>query len=181
VSSHPVTADRATPAVPCVHGADGPERYKQLFRSLASCVAVVTTDTARGPVGLTVSSLMAVSLTPPLLLVSLANRSGTLAALRASDRFAVNVLHDDQQHLAARFASSRPAWVKFAGVALVDGEPAPVLRGALASVICAAEWVRPTGDHSLVLGEILRADVAAGRPLLWHASAYHAVHPRPVR
>ncbi|MGB8385207.1 MAG: flavin reductase family protein [Dermatophilaceae bacterium] len=152
--------------------------YKQLFRAFASSVAVVTADGPDGPVGMTVSSLVAVSLAPPLLLVSLANLSRTLAAVSESGRFAVNLLHDDQQHLAARFATSRPAWVKFAGVALADDASVPVLDRALAAVVCDVTWAHPAGDHTLVLGEIVRADTDTGRPLVWHASGYHALHPR---
>lgn len=182
MSSHPVTADRAGPELACVESADGSERYKQLFRSLASGVAVVTADAGPGPVGMTVSSLMAVSLSPPLLLVSLANTSGTLGALHESGRFAVNLLHDDQQHLAARFATSRPSWVKFAGVTLADEASAlPIIDGALAVVVCDVAWARPAGDHTLVLGRIARTEIARGRPLVWHASAYHGIHPRAAR
>jgi flavin reductase (DIM6/NTAB) family NADH-FMN oxidoreductase RutF len=156
--------------------------HKQLFRAFASGIAVVTADGPHGPVGMTVSSVMAVSLTPPLVLVSLARASGTLAGVRAAGRFAVNLLREDQQHLAARFASSRPAWVKFAGVSLVDEPTAPPrLESALATVVCELVWTRRAGDHALVLGHIVRSDLVGGRPLAWHASAYHGVHPRPGR
>ncbi|MGV1008386.1 MAG: flavin reductase family protein [Dermatophilaceae bacterium] len=156
--------------------------YKQLFRTFASGVAVVTADGALGPVGMTVSSVMAVSLTPPLLLVSLARASGTLVGVREAGRFAVNLLREDQQQLAARFASPRPAWVKFAGVTLVDEPAAPPLLGcALATVVCDVVWAHPAGDHTLVLGRIVRSDLVGGRPLAWHASAYHGVHPRSAR
>ena len=165
------------------HGEQGEQvtAAKQLFRSLASGVAVVTTDGPYGPVGSTVSSVMAVSLTPPLLLVSLAKASGTLAAAREAGRFAVNLLGEDQQQLAVRFAT-RPAWVKFAGVTLADAEPGPpILDRALAAALCDIVWARPAGDHTLLLGQIAQVRVDGGRPLLWHASGYHAVHPRTAR
>lgn len=163
-------------------GADPADGHKQLYRSLAAGVAVVTTDGPYGPAGMTVSSIMAVSLTPPLLLVSLAKASGTLAALRESGRFAVNLLGDGQQAIAARFATGRPAWVKFAGVRLVDsGTGPPVIDRVLAAATCEVVWVRPAGDHTLVLGQITEVAHGAGRPLVWHASGYHGVHPTLAR
>lgn len=155
---------------------------KRLYRSLAAGVAVITADGPYGPVGMTVSSVMAVSLTPPLLLVSLAKTSGTLAALRESGRFAVNLLGDGQQAIAARFATGRPAWVKFAGVRLVDsGTGPPIIGGVLAAAVCELGWVRPAGDHTLVLGQIGGVELGGGRPLVWHASGYHGVHPAVAR
>lgn len=182
MSSPALDAEQAGADVADADLAAATAAYKQLFRTLGSGIAVVSADGPVGSVGMTVSSLMAVSLTPPLLLVSLATASLTLATLRRSGRFAVNLLHDDQQHLAAQFASPRPAWVKFAGVALAEGRSAPpILDDVLAAVVCDLSWVRPAGDHALVLGEIVSADVASGGPLVWHASGYHRVHPRPPR
>lgn len=162
--------------------ADPAEDHKRLYRSLAAGVAVITADGPYGPVGMTVSSVMAVSLEPALMLVSLGKASGTLAALRESGRFAVNLLSDGQQSIATRFATGRPAWVKFAGVKLVDsGTGPPIIDRVLAAAVCEVGWVRPAGDHTLVLGQLARVDLGGGRPLVWHASGYHGLHPTLAR
>lgn len=147
---------------------------KELYRALASSVAVVTAEAGHGPLGMTASSLMAVSLDPPLILVSLGHSSGTLAAIRRSRRFAVNLLTEDQRQLAARFAVARPAWVRFSGVDLAEESP-PVLADVLAAAACTVLWLRRCGDHSVVLGRIDRHWVGDGAPLVWHQSDYHRV------
>jgi flavin reductase (DIM6/NTAB) family NADH-FMN oxidoreductase RutF len=156
-----------------------PERCRELFRTLVAGVGIVTADAGSGPIGLTASTIVAVSLDPPLLLVSLANESSTLAELRAASTFAVNLLRGDQQQLADRFASRRAAWAKFADVELSATHP-PVLDAALAAATCELVWCRQTGDHTLVLGSIRGVTAGGGRPLVWHGSAYHRLgEPAP--
>jgi len=166
----------------------GTAEVKDFYRRLASGVAVVTSSGSTGATGMTASSVVAVSLAPALLLVSLTNRSSTLAAIRESRRFAVNLLARDQEHLATRFASGRPGWVKFGGIPLrnptptprpvdagtMDADP-PVLGGALATVVCDVGWVRMAGDHTLVLGEIAATVQGSGDPLIWYESGYHGL------
>jgi flavin reductase (DIM6/NTAB) family NADH-FMN oxidoreductase RutF len=113
-----------------------------------------------------------VSLRPPLLLVSLARRSGTLAAIRSRRSFGVSLLRDDQRALAERFASTcRDDW---------DGSGrrifgVPTLPDVLASSVCLLQGVHDYGDHTLVIGRVVTAHAGPGRPLLWHDSAFAAL------
>ena len=160
------------PAEPAARGWVDPERCRDLYRSLVAGVGLVTAAGPSGPVGMTASSILAVSVTPPLLLVSLANSSRTLAALGRAKRFAVNLLQAEQRHLAERFAGGRPAWARFAELDLVDADP-PVLAGAFSSAVCDLEWSSRVGDHTLVVGGITAVRIGVGQPLVWHGSGYH--------
>lgn len=149
---------------------------RPLYRALAASVSVITAAGETGPVGMTASSVTAVSLTPPLLTVTLAPGSATLAAIERTRQFAVNLLGEDHQAVADRFAGRRPGWARFAGVARRDDD-LPLLTDAIAAAVCDLEWLRGCGDRVLVLGRVARCEVRAGVPLLWHASAYHGLHP----
>jgi flavin reductase (DIM6/NTAB) family NADH-FMN oxidoreductase RutF len=149
-----------------------PDSCRDLFRMLVAGVGIVTATGPSGPVGLTASSILAVSVAPPLLLVSLANGSRTLRAIRRSSQFAANLLPADQRPLADRFANSRPAWARFADVELISHRP-PVLAVALAAAVCDLVWTRRAGDHTLLLGQIHQLIPGVGQPLVWHDSAYH--------
>lgn len=152
------------------------EGHKQLYRSLASSVVVVTADAGHGPRGMTASSVIAVSLEPPVMLVSLRHSSGTLAAIRRSRRFALNLLADDQQHLAIRFAGGGSNRQSLSGVDMIGGSP-PVLTDVLAAAVCEVRWIRRCGDHTIVLGTIVQHWGGQGAPLVWHQSDYHRVVP----
>ena len=65
-----------------------------VYRRLTAGVSVVTALGDDGPCGMTASSVTSVSLRPPLLLVSLAESSRTLAAIRSRRAFGVHLLRD---------------------------------------------------------------------------------------
>ncbi len=148
------------------------------FRALCGCwptgVSVVTTRTASGAAyGVTMNSVTSVSLEPPLLLICLTNDSDTLAAMRESGIFCINVLTSAQTDLSQRFAYRRAD--KFQDVAVHDGRlGVPVLDGALAALECRVEEVYPGGDHKIVVGELVHGvcydDEAA--PLVYFKGQY---------
>jgi 3-hydroxy-9,10-secoandrosta-1,3,5(10)-triene-9,17-dione monooxygenase reductase component len=126
----------------------------------ATGVAVVTASDAEGrPFGTTANAISSLSLDPPLVLACLRRTSETLAALRQTGRFAVNVLGAGQRPLSERFAC-RAQPDTWDGVAhrLPDG--VPVLDAALATVECALHEIADGGDHVIVIGRV----VAVGHP-----------------
>jgi flavin reductase (DIM6/NTAB) family NADH-FMN oxidoreductase RutF len=149
-----------------------PDSCRGLFRMLVAGVGIVTAAGPSGPVGLTASTVLPVSVEPPMLLVSLANTSQTLQSVLQARQFAANLLPADQRSLADRFANARPAWARFAEVELIVHQP-PVLAAAFAAAVCDLTWAREAGDHTLVLGTISRLVCAPGQPLVWHDSRYH--------
>jgi flavin reductase (DIM6/NTAB) family NADH-FMN oxidoreductase RutF len=141
----------------------------------ATGVCVVSTRRRDGsPVGTTVNAVTSVSLEPPLLLVCLAHDSETLSAVRASSRFAVSILAEDQREHSTRFAAkgeqARAQEVEFG-----EHDPGlPCLPDALATLACRVSAIHRGGDHMIVIGEALsmsnaQEDVA---PLLFFRGAY---------
>src|SRR5438552_1293084 len=81
-----------------------PAQFRQLLGRFATGVTVVTTrDPAGRPVGMTASSVASVSLAPPLVLVSVDQKNDLHPALRAAQRFVLNVLASDQEAVSRRF------------------------------------------------------------------------------
>src|SRR5213076_2181649 len=90
-------------------------------------VAVVTAFSDAGErLGLTVSSFNSVSLLPPLVLFSVSRAAYGFAAWQRVDRYAVNILNEDQEIMSNRFA--RALGEKWEGVSVLPGETGvPVL------------------------------------------------------
>jgi flavin reductase (DIM6/NTAB) family NADH-FMN oxidoreductase RutF len=94
-----------------------PRELRNALGRFATGVAVATARAAAGrPVGLTVNSVVAVSVEPPLVAWSLASRSGSLVAFLAAPYFALNILAEDQEAVSRRFAGA-PVGDRFAGIA----------------------------------------------------------------
>jgi 3,4-dihydroxy-2-butanone 4-phosphate synthase len=153
-------------------------QMRNVMGHFATGVSVVTARDEEGaPVGTTANAISSVSLDPPLLLACLAKSSETLAAIRASGRFAVNVLAAEQRHHSDRFAKKGSA-VGVHEVEFADHEHGvPVLPGALATIACAVESIYPAGDHEIVVGlaHDLEHREPGAKPLLFYRGSYSEI------
>lgn len=149
-------------------GGDGGRRaFRAALGRYATGVTVVTTRSARGPVGITANSFTSVSLDPPLVLWCPAKASARFSAFTGADHYAIHVLAADQLDLCHRFSRSG---VDFRGLDPAETpEGLPLLHGCLARFDCAAHAAHDGGDHAILVGRVLRAFVRDGTPLLfWH-------------
>ena len=72
------------------------ETLRDVMRNYPKGVSVVTVDAGDGPRGITVSSLTSVSLSPPLVLISIAQASESHDFIQRAGAFCVNVLSENQ-------------------------------------------------------------------------------------
>ena len=147
-------------------------RFREVMSRLVTGVALVTGRLDGSVHGLTVNAVSSVSLEPPLVLVCL-DRSGTSHdPIIASGAFAVSVLASGQEELALRFSRGTHR-ERFNGIEFRAGASgSPVLPDALAWLDCSIRAVHPAGDHSIVVGEVLRCGAGDGDPLVFFRSEY---------
>jgi flavin reductase (DIM6/NTAB) family NADH-FMN oxidoreductase RutF len=144
--------------------------FRAAMGHVASPVAVVTTYVGDRPVGSTVSAFMSLSMQPPMLLVSLDNRSSLLAALSVGSAFGANILASGQSEVARIFAT--PGADRFGAVAWAPLEGAPALTDTHAWVAARVGSLVPAGDHTLVLADVLAATHDSREPLVYHRRTY---------
>jgi 3,4-dihydroxy-2-butanone 4-phosphate synthase len=166
---------RAADPVAAARAAKPGREMREVMGHFATGVSVVTARGVDGAaVGTTANAISSGSLAPRLLLAVRARCRETLAAIRESGRFAVNVLAADQRHHSDRFAAkgeaARTHEVEFADHPL----GVPLLPGALATIACGVESIHPAGDHEIVVGDVRSLSRAEGatRPLLFYRGAY---------
>jgi flavin reductase (DIM6/NTAB) family NADH-FMN oxidoreductase RutF len=165
------------PAAGDPHPAFNERQFRDALAQFATGVTIVCTRASPGRyVGLTANSFNSVSLDPPLILWSLARRSGSLAAFERAERYAVNVLAADQVELARRF--SRPHADRFAGVAHRLGwSDAPLIEGCVAWLECRPHARHAAGDHVVFIGEVVTVERSRGNALLFHQGGFGGVAP----
>jgi flavin reductase (DIM6/NTAB) family NADH-FMN oxidoreductase RutF len=154
------------------------QQFRAALGMFATGVTIVTVRSADGGlVGLTANSFNSVSLAPPLVLWSLAQRAGSMPVFSRGSHYAINILAADQKELAQRFAMRDID--RFAGVAWREGAGgAPVLDGAVASFECANRSRYEEGDHVIFVGEVERCSHRSGAsPLLFHGGRYYTELP----
>ncbi|MBK7004306.1 MAG: flavin reductase family protein [Burkholderiales bacterium] len=152
--------------------------FRKALGMFATGVTIVTARSAQGTlIGLTANSFNSVSLTPPLVLWSLARAAASLAAFSTGSHYAINILSAHQQPLARQFAQR--GGDRFAGVAFTPGAGgAPLLDGAVATFECFNRSRYEEGDHVIFVGEVERCTHREGAsPLLFHGGRFYAEHP----
>ena len=154
------------------------QEFRAALGMFATGVTIVTARSADGQViGLTANSFNSVSLSPPLVLWSLARAAASLPVFSAGSHYAINVLAADQKDLAERFASR--GGDRWTGVVFETGAGgAPLLHGAAATFECFNRSRYEEGDHVIFVGEVERCTHRNGAsPLLFHGGRYYTEHP----
>jgi 3-hydroxy-9,10-secoandrosta-1,3,5(10)-triene-9,17-dione monooxygenase reductase component len=159
--------------------ADPARQFRDTIGRFPTGVAIVTAIGPDGPGGMTTNAVTSLSLNPLLMIVCFETRSRTLEIVRASRRFAVNVLRAGDEELATVFASKRVGPAKFE--ALTDHRwsethGVPVLDRALAWVACELRELLPGGDHEIGIGEVVATGAEPdGEPLVFYRGAYTTI------
>jgi 3-hydroxy-9,10-secoandrosta-1,3,5(10)-triene-9,17-dione monooxygenase reductase component len=132
---------------------DTGDGLRQVWRRLPQPVAVVSGLSRAGePVGMTISSLTSVSLTPPLVLFCPAVTSSAWAAVREHGLFALNLLGRRHRKLAGQFAG---AGNRFEHVRTqFTDEGVPVLTDAIGVLVCKVDRELRAGDHFIVIARV---------------------------
>src|SRR3954464_10647654 len=116
----------------------GGDELRAAMRRFPAGVALVTVAVDGQRLGITVGSLVSLSLEPALVGISIGLQSSIYTPLSGAGRFAVNLLSAEQIGLAQHFArSGLPPLVAWSGVALRESpSPEPLVEGALAWLQC---------------------------------------------
>lgn len=168
----------STSTPPALTAAFGASEFRAALGMFATGVTIVTACTPDGQwLGLTANSFNSVSLSPPLVLWSLAQNARSLAFFTSSTHYAINVLAADQKDLALRFASAGTD--RFNGVAAREGLcGAPLIEGAAAHFECVNRSRYAEGDHVIFVGAVAHcAHRANASPLLFHDGQFYTEHP----
>jgi flavin reductase (DIM6/NTAB) family NADH-FMN oxidoreductase RutF len=128
------------------------EDFRAVMAGVATPVSVVTTLTDGRPHGTTVSAFASLSMSPPMVLVSLDRSSELLARLAHGSVFKGSG--------------------KFTGVDWVADAGAPRLTGSPGWLACTVSRLVEGGDHVIVLGEVQRAATTEAAPLTYHARTF---------
>jgi flavin reductase len=128
---------------------------------------VLTVDLSGERLGLTIGSLVGLSLEPPLVGVSVSRQAAMHELLRGAGGFALSLLAGDQEGIAQHFARGVPPFAHWHGIATRPGaEGAPLIDDALGWLECRTTGEHEAGDHTLFVGEVLAAERGRAAPPL---------------
>lgn len=150
-----------------------PRLLRAALGQFATGVTVITAREADtgAPVGITVNSFASVSLDPALVLWSAARASMRHVHFSNATAFAIHVLKADQLAIAERFARNGNG---FEGLAFcLNDDGTPLLEDTLARFECVTEATHEGGDHTIIIGRVVRFQAAtSGAPLVFAQGRY---------
>lgn len=154
-----------------------PMLYRQIASQWLTGVAVVTSVQTNGrPAGLTMNAVAPLSLSPPQFLINLDLKSDTLAAVRESLIFCINFLGENQGSLCRRFATKDEH--KFENLDYHAGVcGAPMFKDTIGHAECVVETIHESGDHAIVIGNLVAGAARGGEPLVYFTSGFRVLSP----
>jgi flavin reductase (DIM6/NTAB) family NADH-FMN oxidoreductase RutF len=153
------------------HGAE----QRALFRRWPVGVSVVVAEVGGVRAGLTVSSLVSLSLEPPLVGISIALQASLHEVLRDAGEWAASILTGDQDALAQHFARGVPPIALWERIPVRDDD-ARLIEGAAGWLGARTVDERRTGDHTFFVGEIEWLEVGrAATSLVYLGREYRAL------
>jgi len=150
------------------------DEYRAVMGRVPAGVAVVTVDADGQRLGLTVGSLVSLSLAPPLVGFAIRRDAALHALLREASELAVSVLAAGQDDLAQHFARGVPPIALWERIALRPAPGPPQLAGAAAWLRARVTQELETGDHTFFVAAVEAAEPGAptSRALVRHEQAY---------
>jgi flavin reductase (DIM6/NTAB) family NADH-FMN oxidoreductase RutF len=149
------------------------QELRRVMGHFATGVTVVTTkDGEDTPFGLTANAFASLSLDPPLVLVCVDKAAQCYSCFQGSKIFAINVLGEGQEEISRRFATKGAQ--KFNAIPWHKSENGlALLDGAIGHIECKVVYSYDGGDHTIYVGEVLRAKTTGERPLIFFRGKYH--------
>ena len=151
------------------------EELREVMRRFPAPVAVVTTELDGERFGLTVGSLVSLSLDPPLVGISIGKDSSSHEPIRRAGGWAASLLGADQIAIAQHFARSGiPPVALWIGVDVRDGAHGPLVDGAIGWIECRTVSEHDVGDHTIFVGEVESTELGAtSGGLIYRNSQFH--------
>ncbi len=151
-------------------------QLRRTMRHWSTGVSVVSTNHKGISHGMTVSSFISISLDPQLIAISLMKTSRTHDIVIDAGFFGITILSSAQKKIseifAGRIAEDENRFEGLETWTMTTG--APLLKGGLAFLDCKVSAVKDFGMNTLIIGEVLAAEVGSGEmPLLYFNQQYH--------
>lgn len=151
-----------------------PQEFRDALGNFPTGVAVVTAEVDGHLLGSTISSFNSVSLTPPLVLFSIANSAASYELWCKAEFFVITILGDSERDLSNRFArGGADKWRDLTFERNAAG--CPLLPGGLVRFECRRYAIYEGGDHDIFVGEVQAFRSIGGLPLLFHRGKYQNI------
>ncbi len=159
-----------------------PEKNAKAFRSalgrFSTGVTIVTTQSKDGPIGITANSFSSLSLDPALVMWAPAKKSSRYDAFITAEFFAIHVLTYEQKFICDAFAKSKNRFEQCDYV--LNEYNIPIIKDCLSVFECKKHKIHDAGDHSIIIGDVLKARQKPGNALIFSQGSFVSAGQFPI-
>lgn len=139
------------------------QQFRLIMRRLAGGVSIITAGRGDDITGMTITSLISLSVVPPRLLVSINRQASSFGLIERHRRFGINILGSDQLDLARQFSNGKlKGPQRFEGVERSFGASGvPLLGKSLVTIECQVEEIIERYSHGIIVGSLLTFDLTS--------------------
>lgn len=147
------------------------DNFKKTLSAFATGITVVATKHNSVLYGKTINSFSSLSLSPPLVLFSLDNKSSKLNIFKNSKKITINILSKKQQLISNNFAKKNPDWIDIEYESLKNGNP--IIKNCASNLDCKIINKIKKGDHTIFICQVSKVIYNDKlKPLIYHNSKY---------
>ena len=147
------------------------ENFKKTLSTFATGITIVATKNNSILYGKTINSFSALSLTPPLVLFSLDQKSSKLSIFENSKTVTINILSKKQGLISNNFAKKNPDWSKIEYDTLKNGNP--IIKDCVSNLDCKIIDKIKKGDHIIFICKVIQVlNNIQSKPLIYYNSKY---------
>ena len=147
------------------------DNFKKTLSGFATGITVVATKHNSILYGKTINSFSSLSLSPPLILFSLDNKSSKLNIFKKSETITINILSKKQQIISNNFAKKNPDWKDIEYYSSKNGNP--IIKNCVSNLDCKIIDKIKKGDHIIFICEVSQVmNNDKLKPLIYYNSKY---------
>jgi len=147
------------------------DKFKKTLSTFATGITVVATKYNSILYGKTINSFSSLSLSPPLVLFSLDNKSSKLDIFKKSETITINILSKKQQLISNNFAKKSPDWKNIEYDSLKNGNP--IIKNCVSNLDCKIIDKIKKGDHVIFICQVYQViNNDKLKPLIYYKSKY---------
>ena len=147
------------------------DNFKKTLSFFATGITVVATKYNSVLHGKTINSFSSLSLSPPLVLFSLDNKSSKLDIFKKSETITINILSKKQQIISNNFANKSPDWQGIEYDLLKNGNP--IIKNCVSNLDCKIIDKIKKGDHIIFICQVSKViNNDKLKPLIYYNSKY---------
>jgi flavin reductase (DIM6/NTAB) family NADH-FMN oxidoreductase RutF len=150
-----------------------PKLFRSVMGLFASGVTVVTYWSDGKESGMTANAFISVSLSPPLILVSVKKEGRFNDFVKKGDKYGISFLADSQQNISSHFGGRFDENLQ---VPFFYEADTPLIKGGIGHIVATTVDIHPAGDHLLYIAEIeYLAPAEQSKPLVFFGGKYKQI------